>query len=532
MGLTVSLRDRKDVQWTMQMANGIAQRSAAPPPRRAEVETCAPCHSRRAERFDDHVPGQPFLMSYRPTLLSEGLYHADGQMQDEVYNHGPFLQSKMHAAGVTCADCHDPHSLKLKAPGNGVCAQCHLPSTFDVRAHHGHQSGTSGASCVACHMPSETYMGVDVRHDHSFRIPRPDFSERFGVPNACTQCHTGKTPAWASAALDRWRSTAWRTREHFAPLLATARLGRTETAGPLAALASNVAQPAVVRASALEALQGIGSAPLEASLDALAADREPLVRMAVAQGLVRLDPAARARVGGRLLEDPMRVIRLDAAAALAGEPAGWLPAGQRQALENALAELRRSETFNADRPESYVNLGLLDEARGDVPAAMTRYQAATAYAPWFLPPYINLAELQRQSGNEADAERTLRRALAAAPGDASVLYALALSVYRQQRGPEAVSLLADAARQAPEVPRYAFAHALALESQGKLAAALSAVDKARVRHADDRDLLEAGFSIARKAGDPVRTRNYLRQLLRLSPTDPALQAQARELGLQ
>lgn len=532
MGLTVSLRERQDVQWTMQMATGIAQRSTAPAAQRAEVEVCAPCHSRRAERFEGHVPGQPFLMSYRPTLLSEGLFHADGQMQDEVYNYGPFLQSKMHAAGVTCADCHDPHSLNVRAPGNGVCAQCHLPSTFDVRAHHGHAPGTAGASCVACHMPSQTYMGVDVRHDHSFRIPRPDISERFGVPNACTQCHTARTPAWASSALDRWRTKAWRTRDHFAPLVATARLGRAETAGPLAAVAADVAQPPLVRASALEALQESGAALLETSLDALAGDREPLVRMAVAQGLARLEPAARARVGGRLLDDSMRIIRLDAASALAGEPAAWLPAGQRQALESGLAELRRSEIFNADRPESYINLALLDEAKGDVAGAMARYQAAMAYAPWFLPPYINLAELQRQSGNETGAEQTLRAALAVAPSDASVLYALALSVHRQQRGAESVALLSEAARQAPEVPRYAFAHALSLEGQGRLAEALAVIDAARLRHRDDRDLLDAGFSIARAAGDMARMREYLRHLLRLSPTDAALLAQARAIGVE
>lgn len=57
MGLTASLRDRRDVQWTMEMPRGIAARTPAPASERPEVEVCAPCHARRAERFDAHVGG-------------------------------------------------------------------------------------------------------------------------------------------------------------------------------------------------------------------------------------------------------------------------------------------------------------------------------------------------------------------------------------------------------------------------------------------------------------------------------------------
>jgi tetratricopeptide (TPR) repeat protein len=532
MGLTVSLRERRNVRWTMQIASGIATRSPAPGSQRAEVEICAPCHARRAERFDAHVPGQPFLMSYRPALLSEGLYRADGQMQEEVYNYGSFLQSRMHAAGVTCSDCHDPHSLKQKAEGNAVCAQCHLPTTFDVTAHHGHKTGSPGASCVACHMPTATYMGVDRRHDHSFRVPRPDFTERFGTPNACTGCHENRPATWASAALDRWRTPAWRQRPHFAETFAVARQGRTDAVGPLTAMAADLRQPGVVRASALELLQDIGQAQLESSLDALAADSDPLVRLAVAQGLQRLEPAARARIGGRLLEDPLRAIRVDAASALAGEAAAWLPAGQRQALERNLGDVRVSEAFNGDRPESFVNLALLEEHRGNVAAAMAEYDAATKYAPWFVPAYVNLAEIQRQGGNEAGAEQTLRRALTQAPEDAGVLYALGLSVYRQQRAAEAVSLLARAAEAAPEVPRYPFAYALALDSQGRLPEALKVIDAALVRHPDNRDLLDAGLGTAQKAADVDRARRYIGRLLVIAPGDPALIQLARGLGVR
>ena len=130
-----------------------------------------------------------------------GLYFPDGQIRDEVYEYGSFLQSKMFHEGVTCSDCHDPHSLKLRAEGSGVCLQCHGAEKFATPAHHHHEAASKGAECVSCHMPERTYMVVDARRDHSFRIPRPDLSVSLGTPNACTGCHTDKDAAWAAATV-------------------------------------------------------------------------------------------------------------------------------------------------------------------------------------------------------------------------------------------------------------------------------------------------------------------------------------------
>ena len=158
--------------------------------------------SRRAARLsDDYVHGKSPLDTHRLALLDDDLYWNDGQMRDEVYNWGSFLQSKMYAQGVTCSDCHDPHSLKLKATGNAVCAQCHQPAKYDAPAHTHHAAGTPGAACATCHMPTTTYMVVDPRHDHSMRIPRPDLSVQLGTPNACTNCHAKKSPQWAADAI-------------------------------------------------------------------------------------------------------------------------------------------------------------------------------------------------------------------------------------------------------------------------------------------------------------------------------------------
>ena len=196
--LHVELAEAKSLFWDRRIGYGLAQlkgKDAKP-----QLDACARCHSRRQQLKEDYVAGSELLDHYEPSLLHEGLYHSDGQILDEVYVYGSFLQSKMHREGVRCTDCHDPHTTELKFPGNRLCSQCHLPGKYDVPAHHHHPVDSPGASCVECHMPETTYMVVDPRRDHSIRVPRPDLSVELGTPNACNRCHT-KTEEDAGARL-------------------------------------------------------------------------------------------------------------------------------------------------------------------------------------------------------------------------------------------------------------------------------------------------------------------------------------------
>ncbi len=186
--------------------------------------------------------------------LSRGLYHADGQMLDEVYNYGSFKQSRMFAAGVTCSDCHEPHSAKLRAPDGGVCLQCHAAEKYTAVAHHHHEGVDPAPTCVSCHMPARTYMVVDVRHDHGFRIPRPDLSAKLGTPNACNDCHADKSPEWASAAIESWHGQNRKGFQNYAEAFRAAWSASADAPALLAAVASNAATPAIARASALTEL--------------------------------------------------------------------------------------------------------------------------------------------------------------------------------------------------------------------------------------------------------------------------------------
>jgi predicted CXXCH cytochrome family protein len=217
----------------------------------SELETCAACHARRKVIAQNPLPGEPYLDRYLPALLRPGLYHADGQIDGEVYEYGSFLQSRMHAAGVTCSNCHDPHSAKLRAEDNALCSQCHMPAKFDVAEHHHHQPGSTGAQCVNCHMPTKTYMAVDARRDHSIRVPRPDLSILLHTPNACAQCHTDRAPEWAAHAVAGWFPHGRQTAPHFGAALHAGRNGTADAEQQLDRLILDRSQPALARASAL-----------------------------------------------------------------------------------------------------------------------------------------------------------------------------------------------------------------------------------------------------------------------------------------
>ena len=252
-GLAEALDERRGVTWKPVAGTGNSVRSA-PRQTTREIDTCARCHGRASRISDDDVHGKAPLDTHRLALLDDDLYWNDGQMRGEVYNWGSFAQSRMHAQGVTCADCHEPHSLKLRAPGNGVCAQCHQSTKYDTADHTHHAQGTPGAACASCHMPTTTFMVVDPRHDHSMRIPRPDVSVKVGSPNACTNCHAKKTAQWAADAIAKWTGKPPASYQNFAEALHADSLGAPGARGALLTLLDDRTQPAIVRASAAQRL--------------------------------------------------------------------------------------------------------------------------------------------------------------------------------------------------------------------------------------------------------------------------------------
>jgi predicted CXXCH cytochrome family protein len=418
----------------------------------AEKETglCAPCHSRRSQLGPDSPPpGSEFADHYQLALLREGLYHADGQIDDEVYVYGSFLQSKMYARGVRCSNCHEPHSGELVAEEiNSVCAQCHNPAGNDVfptlpkalyddPAHHRHEAGAAGSQCVDCHMPAKTYMQVDPRRDHSFRVPRPDLSEKLGTPNACTGCHDDRDAAWATRQVRDWFPDGRTGTSHYGEILHEGR-NRTgpETAGKLAGLALDRDMPAIIRASALDLLGRSLNSDSLSRIVPLLDDGHYLVRIAALRLFQNAAPDNKIPAALRLLDDPAKSVRLEAARLLIGMPLNTLSGPKREKAGKGIAAYQRSLFARADFPETQMQIAGLAMVLRDFRVAEQALTTATEMDPQLADAWLTLARIQQALGQYDRARGTLEQAARRIPDDGTVQLRLGMlqSAMRDYRG--------------------------------------------------------------------------------------------------
>ncbi|HEY4933002.1 MAG TPA: tetratricopeptide repeat protein [Terriglobales bacterium] len=497
---------------------------------RNEINTCAPCHSRRHPITSDSQPGQPFLDGYVPSLLEEGVYYPDGQILEEDYEWGSFIQSKMYHEGVTCSDCHDPHTAKLpQVSMNAVCGKCHSQQKFGSEQHTHHKPDSAGALCVNCHMTTKTYMVVDARRDHSFRVPRPDFSVAYGTPNACIQCHKDKSNQWAVDAVVEWYGPNRRQEPQFVAAIDAGRRGLPNAGKALTALITDTAKPGIARATALSLLPAYLSPTALPVVQSALKDGDALVRSQAVRSLEPLSPPERVPLAAPLLSDPVRYVRIEAARLLAGIPPDKLQEAQRSALDRATAELIASEMASAERPESHMNLALLYAQMGRPNDAESELQTALRLDPKFVPAMVNLADLYRAQHRDDEGQRLLEKAMAAEPNAAEPIYALGLLKVRLKQYPEALTLLAKAASLQPNNNQYSYVYAVALNSGGQPDGAIAVLQQAHQRRPADRQVLEALALFERDRGNLPAAITYAQQLVELVPDDPSAKAMLAQL---
>jgi len=476
-GLNVRLDERKGISWQPHPVTGKPQRSA-PRTTAHELEVCARCHSRRAQLTDTVTAADPLTQGFTPALIDQDLYFDDGQMREEVYNHVSFLQSRMQAHGVTCSDCHEPHSQTLRAPADGVCLQCHASASYAQTSHHFHPVESAGARCANCHMPVRTYLQVDQRHDHSLRIPQPAVSAAVGAPDVCTSCHSTRDSRWAQRIIDQHYPEATPAFQTFGRAFAALRQHQPGAAAAVTALARDSQQPAVVRASALRRLQQAGADIDRQTLTLAATDNDVLLRMVAAELASRAP-----NLLPSLLTDTQRAVRLMASQ--------QLTAASGQAAHAALQEYQDSQRFNADRPEHRTNLADSLRQQGNLTGAAQQFRAVIAQDSGFTAAYLGLAETQTALGQESQAEQTLRIADRQGRDElARVSLALGLSLVRQQRPAEALQALAEAERRDPDDVQIAYTYCIALHERGLNQQSRAVLQRALKRHPGQMDLLQ------------------------------------------
>jgi len=484
-GLVVDLDDNRNAAWIMNMATGIAERSKPLDGVLRQPEACGRCHSRRGIIAAEYEYGRPLSDTHRLALLDEHLYFPDGQIKDEVYVYGSFVQSRMYRAGVTCSDCHNSHSGELHTGStpSEVCSQCHLPTKF-AAADHSHHN-LDDATCVDCHMMSRTYMGVDDRRDHSFRIPRPDLSVAIETPNACNNCHAEQTAAWAAKTVAEWAGPDAEPTPHIGTTIAAGQ--RTPANAALASASRNRDFASISRATALTLLAPPFDGQAITAIENALSDADPLMRIAALGALQPAPADLRLRIGAQTLADPVLGVRLTAASVYA-DLRDLLPAAEARAFGRAAEEYRASHRMLANTPEALVSLGSFELSMGDVNQAVKFFRDALSLAPdnAFLRHSMGLVLVR--SGERDDALAELRQAFELEPSNPRYVYVYGVALNSLGMNVDALTILQDARRQFPADFDIGWAVATMLRDAGEIDAALKVADELAAQFPDDRNV--------------------------------------------
>ncbi|OQK17229.1 hypothetical protein AU255_04875 [Methyloprofundus sedimenti] len=504
-GLTVHLPKPANRNWTINTKTGKPELSGSSSTNQAEIQVCAKCHSRRAQLDDNFVPGDNFRDHYLPALLTAPLYYPDGQIKDEVYVYASFLQSKMYQAGVICSDCHNPHTLARKAESDKVCLQCHLATDYATSKHHFHQDKSAGASCIACHMPATVYMGVDARNDHSFRIPRPDLATQLATPDACTNCHQHKNSPWAAEAIKKWYGKTPQGYQQFGPTLHALEQQQADALqlayGTLLNVTPNIAKATVVghlgeypsRQTLMTAMQMLRSQDTDVRRQALLALELFPLEHTVAQIFAALN-------------DPVKIVRMEAARILAAVPRGSLEKQQQELIDKVSEEYRQSLLFAADRPEAQLSLAQLYSQLGQFAKAEAAFKQALILQVQFIPAYVNYANFLQQQNQEQAAFAILQQGLKVIP-DAALYHSLGLWYVRHGEKEKALQALQKAAELEPDTASYQYVYAVATAEKHP-EQAIKILQSALQKHTGNIEILMALASYNQQLGDQAKATEY------------------------
>ena len=491
------------------------------------VDQCARCHMRR-EMYSEHFNFEGTLLDhYYPQLIEKNLYHADGQILDEVYVYGSFLQSKMYQNDVTCTNCHDAHSLQLKFTGNALCTQCHETTTYDSPKHHFHPQNTESSKCINCHMTGKVYMGNDYRRDHSFRIPRPDLSLKYGSPNACTKCHTDKDDTWAWNNFQKLFGQV--DSVHFSDKLAPAIANLPNADKGLISLINSKKTPEIIRASATKVLSNYN---LEEHINiyiSLLDDDSPLVRAASIDVLGTINSRDYVSYFLPLLQDDKRTVRVKAFFALAFMDEFEVPEMYLQDYKRVKDEFWKQMKSNADFSGIKVREGDFFLKKGNLQKAIDCYEQGLTIDNVNNQIRTNLAMLYYNNQQYDKAEEAYLKVIKQEPGFGPVYYSLALLYGELNRVDDAIYQLERAKEIMPENIRVYYNLGLLNTKKGDFKKAERNLGDGLKIDTNNESLLYALAYTYSQSNQKVKAKNILQRLVSLYPNNQQYQAFLNQL---
>ena len=481
------------------------------------VDQCARCHMRR-EQYSTHFNFEGTMFDhYFPQILEERLYHADGQMLDEVYVYGSFVQSKMYQNNVTCNNCHNSHSLKLKFKGNNLCAQCHLPEKYDTPKHHFHEINTEGSQCINCHMPGKYYMGNDFRRDHSFRVPRPDLSLKYDTPNACTGCHEDKDDKWAWEEFQKKHGAV--DSIHFSDKLAPGITHQPNADIGLAELMNDKTQPEIARASAVKAISNYNSENLIEQYLALLNDESPLVRGTTLDVLSEINNNDYASYFLPLLEDSKRSVRIKAFYGLGGLTEMQIPEQYKDNYQKVKKEFFDYVNNNSDFVGGRIKKAIYFIKKGDLQKGIEGYESALEIDNTNNQVRLDLANLYYRNQNFLKAEETFTAVIAQEPEFGPVYYSLSLLYAELNRADDAIKQMVNAVEYMPDNTRTYYNLSLLYDKKQDIVNAEKTLLKGLTIDANNESLLYTLAYHYSNTNQPKKAKNILLNLVNLYPNN-------------
>jgi len=347
----------------------------------------------------------------------------------------------------------------------------------------------TGADCVQCHMPGRTYMGIDYRPDHSFRIPRPKLTVDINSPNACNRCHWDKTAQWSEEYITKWYGPG--RKRHYGTLIEAGRKGISGAGKSLARLAVDTLYPVIVRATALSLLNAYPGEESTKAYELALMDDEALIRRTAVSHLNISDTGRQVKLLSPLLYDPVKAVRIEAASRLAGKTSQLLDAKQKKVFRSALKEFSSSMEYSGDFAFGRHNLGNLYVALDKTEDAIRQYEAAIKIDKLFYPAKVNLAMLYNEMGRNREAEKLFREVVDEHPQLYEAAYSLGLLLVELKKYQDAHQYLRKASKGMPNRSRAHYNLGLLLQQMKQWDEAETALKRALEVEPESMDYLHA-----------------------------------------
>jgi tetratricopeptide (TPR) repeat protein len=493
-----------------------------------QLNTCATCHARKADLSSTLLHTDEIMDDLIPQVIGNEFYFPDGQIREEDYEYGSFAQSKMFHNNVRCSSCHNPHSGKLILPGNALCMTCHKPK-YDTKEHHFHMINTEGSQCINCHMATKTYMGVDHRRDHSFRIPRPDQSVVYGTPNACTSCHKDKSASWAANVINK--NYGDKRAYHFSDDLLPGSQLTDKSETHLIKLLGDTTQPEIARATAANYLANIQTPTTAEALTRALHDKRALVRYHAIRALENFPPQVWQSAAQQTLTDKVRAVRIAAADLFHRLPAEAIPASVKGAYFTADTENRKYLQYQTDFAVGNVMLADYELQGGDQLNAILHYLRGLKKDSLMNYARLNLSAAYSNTGKNPEALEVLQQAAAIDQSNDRIFYNLGLLYYELQNIPSALTNFDKATRLGSTNPGVYYNYGLLLQQQEKLKEAEQILLRGYALSPAAANINYALAYLYLRENHPQKARLHAKALQKMDPSNPDYQQLFKNLGL-